>query len=260
MTAVFISHSSKDSGFAGGVLKPLFESKGMTVWCASADMPAAVDWEKQILSALVRSDWYVVVLSPDAAESDWVRAEVHWALENRKGRVIPAMIRTCEPVRVHLKLGTIHYVDLRTDRAGGAAKLCSLIAGHPHHTAELTEEDTTRFFSLADSLGMINASFSLSIGFEPQKAFSVRIDRECVIGRANGVDLQINDSSISRRHARLSVILCDGDTYLQIEDLGSSNGLFINNRRIISPHRLKVGDMIGLGAARLLLKQCTQAA
>lgn len=48
MTTVFISHSSKDSEFAGGFLKPFLEKKGMTVWCSSADMPVARVNNKQI--------------------------------------------------------------------------------------------------------------------------------------------------------------------------------------------------------------------
>jgi pSer/pThr/pTyr-binding forkhead associated (FHA) protein len=70
-----------------------------------------------------------------------------------------------------------------------------------------------------------------------------------VIGREEqSVDFAIVDPAISRRHARLSR---QGNRYL-IEDLKSSNGTFVNSKRISGPVLLAEGDVIDLGkAARL---------
>jgi uncharacterized protein YraI len=60
-------------------------------------------------------------------------------------------------------------------------------------------------------------------------ARSYPIDKETVnIGRAQDNDLIIEDISMSRRHARLSIAA--GQVY--IEDLGSANGVFVDNRRL----------------------------
>jgi pSer/pThr/pTyr-binding forkhead associated (FHA) protein len=48
------------------------------------------------------------------------------------------------------------------------------------------------------------------------------------VGRAVDNDLVFEDPSLSRKHARIHVM---GDTF-EVEDLGSSNGSFVNNRRI----------------------------
>ena len=63
------------------------------------------------------------------------------------------------------------------------------------------------------------------------------------IGREESMELSINVGSISRKHARISPV---GDGY-QIEDLGSSNGTFVNEERLQKPRRLVDGDVIALG-------------
>ncbi len=68
---------------------------------------------------------------------------------------------------------------------------------------------------------------------------------EFVIGRETGADLVIASPSVSRRHLR---IFQQGGQYLA-EDLGSSNGTYLNNQRISSPVPLKSGDVLYLGKA-----------
>jgi uncharacterized protein len=74
-------------------------------------------------------------------------------------------------------------------------------------------------------------------------------DEVVVIGREEqSVDFAVVDPAISRRHARLTR---QGDRYT-IEDLKSSNGTFVNSKRISGPVLLAEGDSIDLGkAARL---------
>ncbi len=74
------------------------------------------------------------------------------------------------------------------------------------------------------------------------------IDQSNVIGRAPESQIVINETSVSRKHARLVV---SGDNVL-VEDLGSSNGTFINDIKVEGQVTLKDGDMIRLGA--ILLK------
>jgi ABC-type multidrug transport system ATPase subunit/predicted component of type VI protein secretion system len=69
------------------------------------------------------------------------------------------------------------------------------------------------------------------------------IKSEIVLGRDDGVDITIPSPAVSRRHARF---MLEGDGYI-IEDLGSSNGTFINGNRLIGRRALKPGDQIRLG-------------
>ena len=56
----------------------------------------------------------------------------------------------------------------------------------------------------------------------------------------------IGDPSVSRRHARISQ---NGNGYV-IEDLQSSNGTYVDGRRITSPTVLMPGAQVGLGPAQ----------
>lgn len=79
-------------------------------------------------------------------------------------------------------------------------------------------------------------------GPTPGKVFDLNRD-ELVIGRDASADIVISDAEVSRKHARL---YAQGGTYM-IEDLGSTNGSFVNGQRLMGPHALKNGELIMLG-------------
>lgn len=87
-------------------------------------------------------------------------------------------------------------------------------------------------------------SFQLTmrVGPTPGKALQLNLP-EMILGRDIQADLVIQDAEVSRRHARLTL---QGNTYM-IEDLGSTNGTFINGQRLMAPHVLQPGDLIMLG-------------
>ena len=61
---------------------------------------------------------------------------------------------------------------------------------------------------------------------------------EMVIGRDLGNDIVISDSEVSRRHSR---IFKQGNNYV-IEDLGSTNGTFVNGQRLTGSYVLRPGE------------------
>ena len=73
---------------------------------------------------------------------------------------------------------------------------------------------------------------------------------ENVIGRDSAAVVWIDDSSVSRRHARITL----DDKGATIEDLGSKNGTFVRGRRIEKPARLGDRDVIKIGPARLVFR------
>lgn len=77
----------------------------------------------------------------------------------------------------------------------------------------------------------------------------IALDRECVVlGRGDDADFrsQSDDSSISRRHAAV----CKQADQFMIEDLDSSNGVFVNGLQVRGKN-LEDGDIVDLGAWRL---------
>lgn len=66
---------------------------------------------------------------------------------------------------------------------------------------------------------------------------------ELLIGRDPSNDIVINDAEVSRKHARITV---QAGGFV-IEDLGSTNGTFINGQRLLGPHVLRAGEVILFG-------------
>lgn len=64
-----------------------------------------------------------------------------------------------------------------------------------------------------------------------------------VIGREGDCAYVVKGDLVSRHHARLFA----SDDGLFVEDLGSLNGVFVNERRISKPTLLAHGDVIGIG-------------
>lgn len=62
------------------------------------------------------------------------------------------------------------------------------------------------------------------------------------LGRQEDNQIVIDDSMVSRHHARL---VWQGNSYL-VHDLGSANGTWVNNQRIQTPTMLRPGDALGL--------------
>lgn len=77
---------------------------------------------------------------------------------------------------------------------------------------------------------------------------SYPVQGAATIGRSPECDIQINDPGLSRVHARL-IPTEDG---VQIEDVGSTNGTFINDRRVMR-ETARIGDEIGFDKLRFRL-------
>jgi diguanylate cyclase (GGDEF)-like protein len=72
-----------------------------------------------------------------------------------------------------------------------------------------------------------------------------------VLGREEGVEIQVLDAEASRRHA--AIRYDEGRDKFFIRDLGSRNGTSVNSKLIEGEHALTVGDKIRLGASVLRL-------
>jgi len=81
---------------------------------------------------------------------------------------------------------------------------------------------------------------------------------ELLIGRhADGIGRLGDDEEISRYHARVSL---GAGELCTVEDLGSTNGTFVNGSRISAPQTLKQGDTIKLGTSTLVVRDLPASA
>lgn len=72
-------------------------------------------------------------------------------------------------------------------------------------------------------------------------------EKECEIGRASTNSIIINDDKISNFHARI----LNENNQIWIEDLKSTNGVFVNGKKINKRHVLHDGSLIKLGSTIL---------
>lgn len=89
----------------------------------------------------------------------------------------------------------------------------------------------------------------------PLSGRRVEVDAELVVGREDA-GLTIEDEEISRRHA----VLRPGDGGIEIEDLGSTNGTYVNGVRIEGATRLAGGDTVKFGRSVLQVESVRAAA
>jgi pSer/pThr/pTyr-binding forkhead associated (FHA) protein len=86
---------------------------------------------------------------------------------------------------------------------------------------------------------------------EGGKPSSVRLEAATTIGRGVECELRIEDTYASQQHAR--IFGKDGGWY--VEDLGSTNGTFVNEQKLSSPAMLQPGDRVRVGTTVLELRR-----
>jgi len=89
-------------------------------------------------------------------------------------------------------------------------------------------------------------------GPTPGASFTLEGD-QLTVGRDATNEIVINDAEISRRHARLTF---QGGKYV-LEDLGSTNGTFVNGQRLAGPRVLKAGEVVQFGEQIMLVFEVT---
>ena len=78
--------------------------------------------------------------------------------------------------------------------------------------------------------------------------FPIAAEKQILIGRSSDLDMVLVEDMVSRKHARIAM---QGDQ-IWIEDLGSTNGTFVNGEKI-KRTRLKEGDRVLIGTSILKL-------
>jgi pSer/pThr/pTyr-binding forkhead associated (FHA) protein len=89
---------------------------------------------------------------------------------------------------------------------------------------------------------------------EPALSFRLLPGEVRTIGRAPGVQFIVDASLVSRVHCRLTL---SADDELTVEDLGSTNGTYVNDRRIEHPTPLQPADTLKVGRVTFAIERVT---
>jgi hypothetical protein len=119
----FLSHSSVDRAMAEQIAETL-RLHGVPTFYSPKNIVGHQQWQDEILQALQRCDWFLVLLSPEAMRSMWVKRETAFALSERRynDTIVPLNYRDCDLGPLEwLKL--YQFVDFRTDFSHGAREL-----------------------------------------------------------------------------------------------------------------------------------------
>ena len=76
--------------------------------------------------------------------------------------------------------------------------------------------------------------------------FPLRAEKQIVIGRSSELDMVLVEDMVSRKHAKIMTY----DQGVSIQDLGSTNGTFVNGERV-QQVRLDPGTTVRLGSTEV---------
>jgi hypothetical protein len=121
---VFISHSGRDRAFVVRLARRL-RACGIRTWYSEAHLVGAQQWHDEIGRALRRCDWFLLVLSPAALKSMWVKLEFVYARQvpRYKGRIVPILHKPCNPLAFSWTLAAAQRVDFTKGFENGCREL-----------------------------------------------------------------------------------------------------------------------------------------
>ncbi len=125
----FMSYSREDVSLQKKVLSEL-RGRGVTVWVDVENLiPGSPAWEREIERAIRGAAGLIVLLSPNANNSEWVRREISFAEQNQK-RIFPILIQGDEDDSIPLRLSDHQRVDLRRNFNEGLDQLANALKEH----------------------------------------------------------------------------------------------------------------------------------
>lgn len=109
---VFLSHSSLDRQFASD-LAGMIRRHGIPVWYSQTNIVGAQQWQDEMGAALQRCDWFAIILSPQSADSMWVKREVSYALQQNRfeNKIVPITFQPSDFERLSWTLSLFQMVN-----------------------------------------------------------------------------------------------------------------------------------------------------
>lgn len=269
MNHIFLSYSRRDTDMMQRLRDDLRRAQ-LAVWTDENLKPGTPSWKQAIESALDAAGCVVVILSPDAKGSKWVKEELNYA-ENQGLRIFPVLVAGDEKSAVPFGFSASQWVDIRdleTYNRGVMSLISSLCnylevgdptrfmeeARVPDKVAEYATDPNTVPPSPApepiasvpvDAYGRLDVYWPDG-GLE---TYPLNLDH-IGIGRSTGNTICLESDSISRYH----LVISREHGQVLITDLDSVNGTYIDGVKLASnqPFPLKGREEIQIGILRII--------
>jgi TIR domain/T3SS (YopN, CesT) and YbjN peptide-binding chaperone 3 len=125
---LFVSYARRDREAVDWIASRL-EDSGYTVWIDRTGILGGTPWQRVIPREIRNAEAVLLMLTPDAAQSEWVRREFFYARRHRI-RVVPVLVRPTElPPELEKPLRKIQTVTLWKRRQKGFADLLAALGG-----------------------------------------------------------------------------------------------------------------------------------
>ena len=120
----FLSHANDDREIAER-LAHVLAAHNVPVWYSRRSIVGAQQWHDEVGAALVRCDWFLLLLSPSSVRSKWVKRELLYALQDDRydGHILPLLCRSCDLAGLSWTLSQFQTVNLTDDFETGCRRL-----------------------------------------------------------------------------------------------------------------------------------------
>ncbi|HWK26625.1 MAG TPA: DUF3662 and FHA domain-containing protein [Solirubrobacter sp.] len=238
---------SKLAGLVEGTFSRAFKSEVRPVEIARKLAKEMDEHKVQSLSRVYAPNEYVVWLSPDdraqfeGAESELADELAGYLLEHaRRERItLPTRPHVTFKTDERLRLGEF---GIQTRRVEAPQR--------EHEPPSLGDEGRTMVYSTADRVqeplreaDPRRGRARLRVGGRTEVVGS----QGAILGRSRDADIVLEDPNVSRHHAEIRP---SGASWT-VNDLGSTNGVKVNGRRVDGAQSLKPGDVIELGTSHV---------
>lgn len=230
-SSVYLCYKSEDREKAAKVCQ-LFEQRGMACWFAARDQKPSLPWPDCLDEAIESSRFFLLILTANSAQSPELIPELTKALQAERSIVVLSIGSVDIIPELENPLLNAHWFSVGEKASyQDIEKLWRLLV--ELETGAIIEEDG--IVEMEPGLvNPVNASgilvhLNTLVGRITGKTTYKLAERErLLLGRGPAVDIDVEDSRVSRRHAGLAVKRDSvHGLYLSVVDLMSTNGTWI---------------------------------
>lgn len=168
MPSVFISYSSADREFVERLVRDLDAAEVDVFY--DQRIPPGESWAESLANAIESAEFLLVVLSPDAVESQWVEQEIRIGLAREaegKALVVPIMIRPC-PVPPALANKT--YASFDRSYEEGLQRILAVLTGEtPRPASGAARDYASNLAKIRHSVAAFKADTPASAARQPER-------------------------------------------------------------------------------------------